>query len=56
MQLIIQYLRDEGHLSSMLTVQDEANIKISEGLQRRNRVKKIQAAITAGECSRVSLF
>lgn len=50
MRLIIQYLRDEGYMASMLTVQDETNVKIAESAQRRARIRRLQSSICAGEC------
>eukprot|EP00474_Spongospora_subterranea_P000274 CRZ00732.1 hypothetical protein [Spongospora subterranea] len=52
-RLLIQFLRDEGYVSSMLTLQDEANVKISEGIQKMNRIRQIQTAISCGEWSEV---
>ncbi|XXQ34984.1 WD40 repeat-containing protein SMU1 [Plasmodiophora brassicae] len=53
MRLIIQYLRDEGYMASMLTVQDETNVKIAESAQRRARIRRLQSSICAGEWSEV---
>lgn len=44
-RMIVQYLEDEEYTTSMMTVQDEANVKISANTKRRNRIRRLQASI-----------
>lgn len=43
--MIVQYLEDEEYTTSMMTVQDEANVKISANTKRRKRIRRLQASI-----------
>ena len=43
--MIVQYLEEEGYTASMMTVQDETNVKISTNLKRRSRIRRLQASI-----------
>ena len=49
LQLIVQYLQDEGYASSVMTVQDEAGVKLAEQNQQRGLLKRARAAIADGD-------
>eukprot|EP00246_Nothoceros_aenigmaticus_P017230 TRINITY_DN828_c0_g3_i2.p1 TRINITY_DN828_c0_g3~~TRINITY_DN828_c0_g3_i2.p1 ORF type:complete len:336 (-),score=50.75 TRINITY_DN828_c0_g3_i2:732-1637(-) len=53
LKMIIQYLQDEGYDASMMTVQDEANVKINEQVRHRSHFKRIKTAILDGEWAEV---
>lgn len=44
-KMIIQYLQDEGYFASMMTIQDEANVRVNEHLRHRSQFKRIKTAI-----------
>ncbi|KAF2068728.1 hypothetical protein CYY_009949 [Polysphondylium violaceum] len=52
-RMIIQYLQDEGYTSSLLTVQDEANVKFSEHVYKISQMKKMKKAILEGDWNEV---
>lgn len=41
----MQYLQDEGYTTSVMTIQDEANVKHSEQLTQIGHLKKMKKAI-----------
>jgi hypothetical protein len=43
--MIVQYLEDESFTTSMMTIQDEANVKIFSNAKHRNRIRRLQASI-----------
>jgi COMPASS component SWD3 len=45
-KMIIQYLQDEGYSASMVTIQDEANVRINEQVRNCSQFKRIKTAIT----------
>ncbi len=49
LQLIVGYLQAEGYTASMLTVCDEANVRLNEHVARTARVKRIKKAALDGE-------
>ncbi|GAM24710.1 hypothetical protein SAMD00019534_078850, partial [Acytostelium subglobosum LB1] len=52
-RMIIQYLQDEGYTASLLTVQDEANVKFTEQHYKASRMKKMKKAILEGDWTEV---
>ncbi|KAL3683464.1 hypothetical protein R1sor_001486 [Riccia sorocarpa] len=50
-KMIIQYLQEEGYFASMMTIQDEANVRVNENLRYRSQIKRIKTAIMDGEWS-----
>eukprot|EP01027_Heterolobosea_sp_BB2_P009061 GEZU01013406.1.p1 GENE.GEZU01013406.1~~GEZU01013406.1.p1 ORF type:complete len:568 (+),score=81.26 GEZU01013406.1:190-1893(+) len=52
-RMIIQYLKNEGYTSSMLTIQDEANVKLKDELSKRKHVHRMKKAILAGDWTEV---
>ncbi|KAN0027026.1 hypothetical protein ACTFIU_009706 [Dictyostelium citrinum] len=52
-RMIIQYLQDEGYTASLLTVQDEANVKFNEHVYKITQMKKMKKAILEGDWNEV---
>eukprot|EP01132_Coremiostelium_polycephalum_P009326 gene9326-11436_t len=52
-RMIIQYLQDEGYTSSLMTIQDEANVKFSEHVYKISQMKKMKKAILEGDWNEV---
>ncbi|KAM9964460.1 hypothetical protein ACTFIW_004224 [Dictyostelium discoideum] len=52
-RMIIQYLQDEGYTASLLTVQDEANVKFNEHVYKIAQMKKMKKAILEGDWNEV---
>lgn len=52
-QVIVQYLQDEGYVSSSLIVQDEANLKLKNTSNKRSQLRRIKRAIMSGEWTEV---
>lgn len=48
-QVIVQYLQDEGYQASSLIVQDEANVKLRNTSNKRSQLRRIRRAIMNGE-------
>jgi COMPASS component SWD3 len=48
-QVIVQYLQDEGYMASSLIVQDEANVKMKNTSNKRSQLRRMRRAITNGE-------
>lgn len=48
-QVIVQYLQDEGYQASSLVVQDEANVKLRNAANKRSQLRRIRRAIMNGE-------
>ncbi len=44
-RMIVQYLQDEGYVASIMTIQDEANVRFTEHLKNRSHFKGIKTAI-----------
>ena len=44
-QLLLQYLQDEGYTASLLTLQDEANVRLAEQQTQRSIFKRMRKAI-----------
>jgi COMPASS component SWD3 len=53
-QIIIQYLQDEGYLGSALILQDEANVKMKNTSSKRSQLRRIKRAIMSGEWDEVA--
>eukprot|EP01113_Clastostelium_recurvatum_P035398 TRINITY_DN4932_c0_g1_i4.p1 TRINITY_DN4932_c0_g1~~TRINITY_DN4932_c0_g1_i4.p1 ORF type:complete len:633 (-),score=71.36 TRINITY_DN4932_c0_g1_i4:60-1958(-) len=53
LRMIMQYLQDEGYNSSVMTLQDEANIKMAEQVQKTILVKKMRKLILEGDWGEV---
>lgn len=43
--MIIQYLQDEGYMGSVMTIQDESNVRMTEQLTKINHMKKMKKSI-----------
>ncbi|KYR00548.1 hypothetical protein DLAC_02562 [Tieghemostelium lacteum] len=52
-RMIIQYLQDEGYTASLLTIQDEANVKFSEHVYKISQMKKMKKVILEGDWNEV---
>jgi COMPASS component SWD3 len=52
-QVIIQYLQDEGYMGSALIVQDEANVKMKNTSSKRSQLRRIKRAVMSGEWEEV---
>jgi COMPASS component SWD3 len=48
-QVIVQYLQDEGYVASSLIVQDEANVKLKNTSNKRSALRRIRRAIMNAE-------
>ncbi|CAK9879892.1 unnamed protein product [Sphagnum jensenii] len=48
-RMIVQYLQDEGYVASIMTIQDEANVRFTEHLKNRSHFKGIKTAILDGD-------
>lgn len=48
-QVIVQYLQDEGFVASSLIVQDEANVKMKNTSNKRSQLRRIRRAIMNAE-------
>lgn len=48
-QVIVQYLQDEGYMASSLIVQDEANVKLKNTSNKRSQLRRLRRAINNGE-------
>jgi hypothetical protein len=44
-RMIVQYLQDEGYVASIMTIQDEANVRFTEHLKNRSHFKGVKTAI-----------
>ena len=49
LRMIVQYLQGEGYSASVLTLQDEANVKTKERLNKMALFKRLRKAILDGE-------
>ena len=49
MQMILQYMQDEGYTASVMTIQDEANVKLVEHKAQRTQLKRMHNAILEGD-------
>ena len=47
--MILQYLQNEGYVASVMTLQDEANVKTKEKLNRRAVFKRMRNSILEGD-------
>ncbi|KAN0036022.1 hypothetical protein ACTA71_005320 [Dictyostelium dimigraforme] len=52
-RMIIQYLQDEGYTASLMTVQDEANVKFNEQVYKISQLKKMKKLILEGDWNEV---
>eukprot|EP00899_Mesostigma_viride_P000063 jgi/Mesvir1/10057/Mv12126-RA.1 len=52
-RMILQYLQNEGYTASMVTIQDEANVKAGEEASKRSRVRRLKNAVLEGEWAEV---
>ncbi len=43
--MIIQYLQEEGYVGSVMTIQDESNVRLTEQLYKMNHMKKMKKSI-----------
>lgn len=43
--MIIQYLHNEGYTASMMTLQDEANIKLREHVNKRKHTQRLKTSL-----------
>eukprot|EP00742_Colponemidia_sp_Colp-10_P005419 GILJ01005791.1.p1 GENE.GILJ01005791.1~~GILJ01005791.1.p1 ORF type:complete len:646 (-),score=96.73 GILJ01005791.1:200-2086(-) len=48
-RIVIQFLQDEGYHAASMTLQDEANVKMTEQLGRRAQYKRVKKAILEGD-------
>lgn len=48
-QVIVQYLQDEGYVTSSLIVQDEANLKVKNTSNKRSQLRRIRRAVMNGD-------
>ena len=62
LRIVVQYLQGEGYTSSVMTIQDEANVKAKEKLGKRAMMKRMRKSILDGDwpeaeklCQRSSL-
>lgn len=53
LQVVIQYLQDEGYHGSALVVQDEANVKAKHLQSKRSQLRRMKRAILDGDWSEV---
>jgi COMPASS component SWD3 len=53
LRMVIQYLQNEGFVASVMTIQDEANVKTKEKLNRRAIFKRMRQSIVEGDWSEV---
>jgi COMPASS component SWD3 len=53
LRMVIQYLQNEGYVASVMTLQDEANVKTKEKLNRRAVFKRMRNSILEGDWSEV---
>jgi len=49
LQLIVQYLYDEGYAASVTTVQDEANVRRLEAQRLRPAIRRLRRAVLDGD-------
>jgi hypothetical protein len=49
LQLIVQYLYDEGYAASVTTVQDEANVRRLEAQRLRPAIRRLRRAVLEGD-------
>jgi COMPASS component SWD3 len=52
-QIIVQYLQDEGYLGSSVVIQDEANVMIKNIANKRSQLRRIKRALLSGEWAEV---
>jgi len=52
-RIVIQYLQDEGYTASMMTLQDEANVKAGEHEARRRQMRRMKKLIMEGDWQEV---
>lgn len=45
LRMIIQHLQDEGYMGAVMTLQDEANVRLTEQLTKINHMKKMKKSI-----------
>lgn len=48
-KMIIQYLQDENYSTSVMTLQDEANVKLTEQQNQQGHLKRMKKAILEGD-------
>ena len=53
LRMVIQYLQNEGYVASVMTLQDEANVKTKEKLNRRALFKRMRNSILVGDWAEV---
>lgn len=51
--LIVQYLQDEGFHSAAMVLEDESSAKVSNQIKMKQRFKRIQQAVIAGDWNEV---
>ena len=50
--MILQYMQDEGYTASVMTIQDEANVKLVEQKSQRTQLKRMHNAILGRAAAR----
>eukprot|EP00026_Physarum_polycephalum_P006258 Phypoly_transcript_06300.p1 GENE.Phypoly_transcript_06300~~Phypoly_transcript_06300.p1 ORF type:complete len:572 (+),score=66.81 Phypoly_transcript_06300:79-1794(+) len=52
-RMIIQHLQDEGYMGSVMTLQDESNVRQTEQITKINHMKKMKKSILEGDWAEV---